>query len=434
MSVETYSSYEVSPAERERIERERQRRLEEERKRQEEELRQRQVADQKTRVSYAKNYEEFTKRLEIGKVRDRLVQLEARTADLSANRRRQELTDRIAEMQSLLDRGADPSVLMLEVSELEKTASDHGSVQSMPDSGPTTEQAQQLLLSVRSALDLIAQHDPSRAGRITRIISAAERELPANHVFHHSKLKEAEFELLHLVQEAAKLQKKRQLELDRFRGTIDDWIPRLRALQRCVVLEQDRARASELATQFEHLKSAPPLQGIEEAVQRLAKDSRDLESESREADVGHFARAHVLAAVELSLTEMGYDVEILTDPANMSTPELKSIIAYTSDDCVVGTFGLNKDIHFHFKHAIEPGQTEGLTGQEELAERCKTWCQDETELLDRLREQGIAVKAAWAKPPGQTEIPVQVVDKRPKRAAKTPRRRTELPKQHRSEI
>src|SRR5215469_13360670 len=107
MSVETYSRYELSPAERERLERERQHRLEEERKRQEEERkrqeeerRQRAIIEQKVRVSYAADYEELAKRLAVATLQDRLTRAQALAFNIGDDATRQKLSNRVAAMLS----------------------------------------------------------------------------------------------------------------------------------------------------------------------------------------------------------------------------------------------------------------------------------------------------------------------------------------------
>jgi len=282
---------------------------------------------------------------------------------------------------------------------------------------------------------MIEQAEPVRAERIHRIVATAERELPSNCGFHHSALKSAEFELLHLAEHAAQQQKQQQAELDRLRTTIEAWIPRLRALQRCASLEGDRIRSGELDAQFERLESATEPSRLAAAAERLVAEAQEFEEEVREADENDRARQFVLAAVEASLADMGYEVEVLSESSEKTSSQVTSIIALTPDDeCVVGTFGLDKSIHFHFQHPVESGATPNQLDQTELAERCQTWCHNHTELLVRLRSLGITATVEREIPPGKVEVPAHVVSGQPKLSRHARRKKRGRPQYRRSGI
>ena len=430
MSVETYSSYEISPAERARLERERQQRLEEERRRLEEERRQRIIRNQKALVAYAADYETLARRLHNGALRDRIIRLQMLTDAHCDVRLRDRVKTLAWAIGALENEGNIPSDLEEEIARLEREVStiragERAAEKEEQGTQPTSEQMTALLQSVRSAYALIIKTE-SGAERILRIIAAAESELPSNSRFHHSKLRMAELELLHMAERIAKRLAQENRETDRLKTSIDQWIPRLRALERCAHLNQDRARAGDLARQLEVLEGEEAGHRWNAVAAEMMKEAEELELEIREADENLEARRLVMAAVESSLSAMGYEVEVLNKPAEDASTEVESITALTPDEeCVVGTFGLNRSFHFQFKHVVDAAEASGQIDQTALNESCANWCQHQPELRERLRKKGITAVSKWEVPPGKGEVTVHVDDvaKRDKRARRRRDRR-----------
>ena len=263
--------------------------------------------------------------------------------------------------------------------------------------------------------------------RMEQILAAAEADRSGDLAFHRQALQWAEVELRHLLAaapaETAAAEQRRETE----RRAAGELRVRAAVARDSAVLDEDRAVATELVAAIDGQLTADDADAL--AAARPGWEARldELEAAVVDTERRQAQRDAVLSLVQDTLSEMGYEVLPLPAEEPPSSGAAARLHFRTPDaEAVEARFGLDRSLHMKFRHLQRPGAAE--PSREELVAKCRRWCGDYDQLLQRLREQGVAVHEGWRFDPEQAdleeplELPAEAEGHYGRR--KEPRRRT----------
>lgn len=454
MSGVKYDSYDLERAAKERLERERQRRLEEERKRQEEErrreaerLRQKLLAEEKARIGWAAEFQAKIQHYRLAALEERINLLHSLVEQrLKSAPQARVYLSHCAKLRELLkSTGAEESTDLGQTvekmeNEIHALISQYVSsnVNHAAEINGKREATEKLLERTKTYLgafpeDLRANYQ-KELERLAKTVALAERERQTNFLYHHDSLKWAERELLHMFTTFETKRQVRKNNADRLRQRIDDLIIKNKMVQNLSTLPEHRERANSFQVELEALYLSFDPDFLEKNVARAQAGVEALFNDFQELQQREQERKHVLAMVEETLTEMGYEVVTSSDKPRPSPGSPQRMHFKTPDDeAIEASFGLNRSIHVEFKHALpENNQTTAAVSQAELIASCKEWCSDYDTLREQLRAKGVHLETKWRVEAENAEIqnvvfPSEVLKKKERRRRREDPKRRAMP-------
>jgi hypothetical protein len=373
MSSEGYTGYTLSPAERARLERERQRQLEEERRRQEvearreaERLRQELVAAQKQRVQWA--------------------------ADFQPNRFPAD--DRPLERTPTQSLGVSPGRV----------------VRTDDDRASQRHKTETQLLRLKTRLEVFP--DAWRTAcreeltRLYRLAELAEKERQTNFVYHYESLRRAEQEVLGLVTAATKRLAERDRMLETGQVGIERMMATLQVIRRLSPRDDDGHRAESLLRRLKGVYALPNPEEVKRQLAALETEVEELRGPFEDLQRREQERQRVLGLLRETLAGMGYEPLELNSDRKPPVGSSIRLAFKTPDHEVLQTdLDLNRALHFSFKHAADrPDNDAASVSRDELVARARRWCKDYEAIKHRWRLEGIELDDKWLQAPEEGQI------------------------------
>jgi hypothetical protein len=269
------------------------------------------------------------------------------------------------------------------------------------------------------------------AEQLAKLVALAEREKQANLLYHHQSLKWAEGKLLEMLDGLESRRKEIVARLDQARRDINDWVVRMRTVEKLALLPRHREDAVSLCARLEMLftESSPDL--LEDQFKKLRGEMTELWSSFEDAAKRQQERGAAMSIMRETLEEMGYQIVSLPDGGAPAAGHSLRLHLRTPDgEALEASFGLDRSVQFEFLHAApESKHNSRDSSHGELLGRCRKWCNDRQRFIELVKAKGVALQDRWLVPAEAREfralpLPGDVLEE-PKRAKPLPRRRPE---------
>jgi hypothetical protein len=386
MSSEYYSSYDVSAAERVRIAADRERELAEQRRREEELQRERRRLAE---IAEGRERDAVTSRFRSANAEWRQAILLDRLAALTAVARMRGDATLVRRCESLHNSPGDLAKLEKKIEAIEQTADVTPSRES-DDRTRARETAQRVAVILSNLPPEVERTFASQLERIRSIVADA-RDVEA--------LRWVDLTMTNILQQAPAICTRNGVVLKTQRrklGALLDRTQAVAAIANSVVANAARELAGLIddATRLDDAVAAG-----------LAVDALGLRAEQLECDFGtaHDAQAtrnYVMSAVAAVLEELGY-APIVGSSAVESDEALAHASFVTPDGEVVeAKVAVGGQARFDFK------AHDAAASQDELVQKCATWCADLDDVRTELAARGVYVNEVSRVAPGKKPITV----------------------------